>query len=250
MSTTTPRPVAPQVVQEPPDGRAAWTRLLAWSAGVVALVDAVVMMLIGEIIPPLAVGIALTAIGLAALRRWRGVGIGVLGAGSLLMLVGTVPFAVDHLPHAQSGIDFFHSWVSIVGRLIAVGAAVAAWRAAAPRGARRAGAASLAALCVVLAVAAVATIATSGDSAEPGDIVAEVEDAAFPELVEVDAGGALLVDNRDAFRHTFTVEGTAIDVELPALQGARVPVDLAPGDYDLLCSVPGHDFMSGTLRVR
>jgi uncharacterized cupredoxin-like copper-binding protein len=59
----------------------------------------------------------------------------------------------------------------------------------------------------------------------------------------------VFVDNRDFFRHTFTVEETSIDVELPARQGARVPVDLPAGTYAVVCPVPGHEFMASTLTV-
>jgi hypothetical protein len=54
----------------------------------------------------------------------------------------------------------------------------------------------------------------------------EVDQATFPGSIEVDGGTVLFVDNRDPVRHTFTVEGTGIDVELPARQAARVPIDL------------------------
>jgi uncharacterized cupredoxin-like copper-binding protein len=57
------------------------------------------------------------------------------------------------------------------------------------------------------------------------------------------------VDNSHIFRHSFTVEETDIDVELPALQAVRVPIDLAAGTYTVICDVPGHEEMTGVLIV-
>jgi plastocyanin len=77
-----------------------------------------------------------------------------------------------------------------------------------------------------------------------------VEEAAFPARIAAATGDTLFVDNRDLFRHTFTVEGTDLDVELPATQGVRIPLELAPGSYEVVCAVPGHEFMQASLEVR
>jgi uncharacterized cupredoxin-like copper-binding protein len=37
---------------------------------------------------------------------------------------------------------------------------------------------------------------------------------------------------------------------VPASQGVRVPIDLPTGSYEVICAVPGHEAMSGTLEVR
>lgn len=228
-----------------------WVRLLAWTAGLVAAVDIIFFMLIAALIPPLAVGAVLTIVGLLLLRankqRW---GVGVLGVTSLLLLLASAPFAVDHLAHPESGIDWVHAVVAVFGRVLAIAIVVPAWRRASDTAVRRVRLASLGALAGILVIAAVATFATTGETAEAGDVIAPVEEAAFPTEIVVDRGGVVFVDNVDMFRHTFTVEGTGIDAELPALQGVRVPIDLAPGSYELICAVPGHEFMTGTLTVR
>ena len=255
MTATTPRPLEPH--RTDPHGtparsqdNTAWRRVLAWAVGFVAAVDVIFFMLISEIIPPLAVGAVLTIVGLALLRRWPKVGVGVLGITSVVMLLGTVPFAMDHLPHPESGVDWTHTMVGVFGRIIAIAAVIPAWRSASDDSARRLAVVSLGLLGVVVVVAGVATLGTDGETAEPGDVIAPVHEARFPAELSVDAGATVFVDNQDLFRHTFTVEGTAIDVELPARQGVRVPVDLAPGSYELICAVPGHEFMTGTLTVR
>jgi uncharacterized cupredoxin-like copper-binding protein len=232
------------------DGRASWTRLLAGLTAAIAATDLLFFALIGEVIPPLAVGAVLTVVGVAIVRRAPRTAIAVLGLTNLLMLVGAVPFAVDHLAHPASALDFVHAAIGSVGRALAVVATIGAWRASAVAGARRLGviAAGLAALTVLGAT--VAMVTSSGDDAEVDDIPVALEKAEFPEVIEAAAGSTLFVDNRDLFRHTFTVQDAGLDVELPAAQGVRIPLELGPGSYEVTCAVPGHEFMSATLEVR
>ena len=60
-------------------------------------------------------------------------------------------------------------------------------------------------------------------------------------------GGSLAVDSADPLRHTFTVLGTDVDVELPASRSVRTVVDLPAGTYDYICDITGHESMTGTL---
>ena len=82
----------------------------------------------------------------------------------------------------------------------------------------------------------------------------DLEDTAFvPEELEVPAGPtAFYVANEDLFWHTFTIEGTDVDVRLSSRGTRRVEVDLAPGTYAIVCDIPGHESvgMTGTLEVR
>ena len=228
----------------------AWLRLLIWTVAVVAAVDVAFMALATALIPPLLIGAALTGIGLA-LVRWRPrVGTIVLGLTSVLMLVGSLPFAVDHLPYPSSGVDFTHSVIAIVGRMAAIAMAVMVLRKTSDDSARRAGAIVVVLLGLTLLVATVASLASTGEEAQAGDVATVIDDHAFEERIEVAAGGTLFVDNLEPFRHTFTVEGTAVDVVTPATQGVRIPVDLEPGSYSVICDVPGHEAMTATLVVR
>jgi hypothetical protein len=243
--------IAPTSVTERPHApeRSQWLRLLAWASGVVAVNDLIFMGLVGEAIPPLAISVVLIGVGLALLRRAPRTATVVLLASGALMLVMGLPFAAGHLAHPASGIDFVHAAIGIFGRLVAVGVAVATLRRAAGSGARRVAGLSVALLALIVFVATVATLASTGDEAQPGDVITAITED-FEERVEVAAGDTLFVDNRSPFRHTFTVEGAELDMDLPALQGARVAVDLPPGTYDVICAVPGHDFMASTLEVR
>jgi hypothetical protein len=226
-----------------------WRRLLVWAAALVAAVDVVFMALVGEVIPPFALSAVLTLVGVVLLRRLRRTGVVVLGLTAVLMLAGGTMFAIPHLAHPSSGIDFFHAVTGIFGRVLMVVAAVMTLRRAAAAGARRVGAVSVALLALSLLVAAVATAASSGEQAEPGDVVTAITHD-FEDGISVSGGDTLFVDNQKAFRHTFTVEGTSIDVDVPASQGVRVPIELAPGTYDVVCLIPGHEFMTSTLEVR
>lgn len=242
--------LTPDTPTDHPTLASSWLRLLVWLAAVVAVTDLIFLAMIGEVVPPLAVGIVLTALGLLLLRRSRRAAIIVLGLTSLVLLVGNLPFAVDHFAHPASAIDFTHAVVGTAGRALALAAAVGAWRRAATVGARRLAVGSVGLAAVTVVVAGIAMVTSSGETPAAGDIEVPVEAAAFPATIEVDAGGALFLDNRDLFRHTFTVEGEDLDVELAAAHGTRAVVDLPPGTYPVICAVPGHEAMEATLHVR
>jgi uncharacterized cupredoxin-like copper-binding protein len=249
MATIAP---SPSTTHEDPRAttNGAWLRLLVWTVAAVAVVDIAFMALVTALIPPLTIGAVLTGIGLA-LVRWRPrAATIVLGLTSLLLLAGGLPFAIDHLPYPSSGIDFTHSVIGVFGRVAAIVMAVMVLRRGTDAAARRAGAIVVVALGLTLLVATVASLASTGEEAQTGDVVTVIDDHAFEEQVEVAGGDTLFVDNLEPFRHTFTVEGTAIDVVTPAAQGVRIPVDLDPGSYSVICAVPGHEAMSATLVVR
>ncbi len=226
-----------------------WRALLAVTAIVVAVVDLVFLALISEIVPPLVIAAALSVVGVVLLRRRPRVGIGVLGVTTALMLLGTLPFAVDHLSHPDSGIDWAHAVIGVAGRIVVLAAAIGAWRSASDGAARRLGVLSVGALGAVAAIALVATTVTTGEDRQPGDILLSITATEFPDRVEVRSGDVLFVDNEHMFRHTFTVEETDIDVQLPAFGSVRIPIDLTPGTYRLICDVPGHESMTGELVV-
>jgi plastocyanin len=226
-----------------------WATFLAVAAGFVAVVDLAFFALIREIIPPLAVGIVLTGVGLTVLRARPRTGAVVLGVTSLVMLIGSLPFAVDHFAHPDSGIDWFHAVVGVFGRAGVIIAAVGTWRSASEQAGRRMAVATLGLTALVVVVAVVATVTTSGDDRQDSDVVVAITTTAFPDQLTVQTGDVLYVDNQHMFRHTFTVEDTDVDVALPAMQGVRIPIDLVPGTYQLVCDVPGHDAMTGQLIV-
>lgn len=69
-----------------------------------------------------------------------------------------------------------------------------------------------------------------------------------PSNIEVAAGSEIEVKNGNANTpHTFTVEGTDIDLELSPTDSEDVTIDLDPGSYDVICRFHGQ--MSATLTV-
>ena len=247
MATTEPRADVDAGPSPRPWG--VWRRLLVVSVSVVAAYDLVFLALIGEVIPPLLAGAVLTGVGVVLLPRFRRGGAAVLGVTSLLLLVVLLPFVAAHLPHPSSPIDFTHATVALLGRTAAVVAAIGTWREASPALGRRVATLVVALLAVSLVVSGVAVTTTVSASEIAGDVVAELTDAAFPASLTVPSGGAVHLDNRDRFRHTYTVPGTSLDVELPATTAVRFTVDLAPGTYEVICDIPGHEFMATQLIV-
>jgi plastocyanin len=100
----------------------------------------------------------------------------------------------------------------------------------------------------------VAGLASDRNGPQEGDVEVDLADTRFdPDTIEVPAGPtAFFVDNRDLFWHTFTIEGTDVDVRVASRGTHRVEVDLEPGTYDLVCAIPGHEAvgMSGTVEVQ
>lgn len=227
----------------------AWDRLLVAAALVVIAADLTIQVLAQTVIPPLAIVTLVTLISLGLYRWKRRVGIAVLGIVTLVWMVGSIGFSADHLQHPESGIDFVHATIELLGRTTIVVAAIGAWRGAGATWTRRVATGAVTVLAVAVVGGTIVSVTTGGDAAQADDVTVTVEHAEFPEEVRVAAGESLYVDNADLFRHTFTVEDTAIDVELPSRRGARVPVDLPAGSYSLVCAVPGHEFMQSTLVV-
>ena len=92
--------------------------------------------------------------------------------------------------------------------------------------------------------------ATPSEAARPGDVEVVAEGVMWmPEELTVSESSGLWIDNRDGIRHTFTITELGIDVEIPALRSKRIDIDAAPGTYQIVCDVPGHESMTGTLIV-
>ena len=69
-----------------------------------------------------------------------------------------------------------------------------------------------------------------------------------PSDIEVAAGSEIEVKNGNANTpHTFTVEGTNIDLELSPMDSEDVTIDLDPGSYDVICRFHGQ--MTASLTV-
>lgn len=230
-------------------GLTEWIRLLALMSIIGAALDAIAMVINAALIPPLVIGIVITAAGLSLLRRLPRAGVWVLGTVGLLLALTSAPFALPNVPHPESAVSFVHAVGHLLTRVVAVIAAAGALRATSPIGVKPIRTVSLAGLAATVIVGIAASLATKSDAPEDGDVVVEVAAAEFPEVVEVVSGGAVFVENDDLIRHTFSVEGTGVSRELPARTGVGIKIDLEPGTYRLICEVPGHESMKADLVV-
>ena len=92
-----------------------WIRLLGWAAAGSGAADVALMALVGELIPPVAVGVALSVVGVGLLRRWARAGTVLLAAVSTVLVLSSAPFALPHLSHPESAVDFGHAVVHLGG---------------------------------------------------------------------------------------------------------------------------------------
>lgn len=243
MSTST----TPIATHETTTGSTA-RRVVVWSSLAALAADVGWMAVIGEVIPPLALFAVLTLALVVAGRRWqRGAVIG-LGLLALVAVGGGVEFLLPDLASPSDPFAFLWAVISGGGRVVATSAAVLALTGR-DVAARRLAIVSLAVLGVAVVGSLTARLTVSSDALQPGDVAIVAAGVTFPDHVAVPAGRAALVDNRDPVRHTFTVEGTDLDVLIEPGVQRRVPIDLSPGTYQLLCTVPGHEAMTATLEV-
>jgi len=85
-----------------------------------------------------------------------------------------------------------------------------------------------------------------------GDVfTVTISDFAFdPDCLTARAAQSIAIVNEDATNHTFTIDGTMVDVTIPAgetFNGEPVSGVLEPGTYDFHCTI--HPSMTGTITV-
>ncbi len=77
-----------------------------------------------------------------------------------------------------------------------------------------------------------------------------LEDFFFdPAEFSVTAGTDLELDNEGQAPHTFTVQGEEIDVQVDAGQNGSATIDLAAGDYEVVCTFHEGQGMVATMTV-
>jgi plastocyanin len=247
MTAVAPRP---PVVTTPPDAAPRGDRFVGVGLLLLAALFGMIQLLAREVIPPLA-GSAVVYLALgAAVLRWRSRGL-LIGVTALLVihLVTSIPFFTEALAHPETPATFLpDTFIGIVA-LATIAGAIASLRRARSRRPITGVAVALAVLAVGVSV--VASGGVESEAQQPGDVAVETVRAQFPAQLEVPAGGAVLwVDNQDALRHTFVIEGTDVHAELPGSTAVRVETELAAGTYRYFCDVPGHERMAGELVAR
>lgn len=229
----------------------AWIGLVRAGA-IVMVVFAIVLQITAQtIIPPvLTIGLVFLAATpfLRGERRGLGLGLAIFGIAAYL---GNLPIIIDDLTHPESAPAFILQLLSTVGVGLVVIGGVAAWLR---RPTRLLQPLAMAAVGVFL-VGAVGSIAvaagTDSVAALPGDVEVTAEQLMWtPEEIVIDGSvTGIWIDNKDGIRHTFTIPELGIDVEVPALKARRVDIEATPGSYQIICDVPGHESMTGTLIV-
>lgn len=228
-----------------------WLRFARYAAITMVIWAVLVHLTARVLIPPvLVIGLIYLAFVpfLRRERRWVGLG---LAAFSALALLGNVPGLADELSNPESAPAFILTLLSVTAAVLAVisgSAAFFGWSTA-PMRALAIGAVS------VFAVGALSSLAifvnTESDAALGSDVEVVAEKVLWePEDIVLPAGSAgVWVENKDGIRHTFTIEELGVDLEIPALRARRVDVAGPAGTYEIICTVPGHENMIGTLTI-
>jgi len=95
--------------------------------------------------------------------------------------------------------------------------------------------------------ASATTAAVGGE--QSNTITITVSGNAFdPNTVSATAGKVVFnVTNQDSVKHTFTIDGTDVDIALDPNGSGSAEAELAPGTYPWHCKI--HTSMTGTLTV-
>ncbi len=242
---------------EPPgeEDRGFGWRRIQMLAALALLGSLVVPMLISLSFEPfLATMAAPVAVGLLLLLRWPRVGAIWLGVVSLGLLAFSAPFLGEALTHPESMADFIPLSFFAVGSTVGAVAAIPTFRegAHAASGMPRNIAITIGVFLVLATV--VSIIASAGVESVPaqgGDIRLVAEDIAFhpPGITVEDGEVSIHVTNLDATRHTFTIDGLGVDLNVPPNSEQRISFTAGPGTYRFYCH-PHAPGMEGVLVVR
>ncbi|MEE8406538.1 MAG: cupredoxin domain-containing protein [Acidimicrobiia bacterium] len=229
-----------------------WDRVLAAAAATVALWAVLVSFLAGEVLP-FAVGLGvLYGVLAAAALLWPGrVVYWVAIVVSIVTLAGGAQFVVSDLGHPESALAFVPALLPELARLTVIFAAVGALRRWDTNLARRVVRVSVGVFVVLALVSVGLSVAQDDDVAQSGDLLVESKGILWiPDLLTAPAGQVgVFIENRDPVRHTFVIEQLDVEVEVPTSTSRRVEFSAPAGTYQIICTVPGHANMTGTLVI-
>lgn len=230
---------------------ATWVRVSRLGAVVTVVWSIALQLEIGALMPPITVigaVFGVLALLLTGERRKLAIATAVV---ALLALLGDAPMTIDLLTHPDSGVAFGMTVMSTLAVALMIIAGLAIVLGWSPSAARPVVISAATALVAGIAVGAVASAAVASSEVRAGDVTVAAELNEFdPQALVVDAGSTgFWLDNRDGIRHTLTVEGTAQEIDAPGYSSQRDEFALEPGDYSLICTVPGHENMRIDLTV-
>ncbi len=231
-----------------------WRMLEAAFLLAVSLSLFVVIALARQVIPPVLVFGTLYLV-LAALvfrmpaNKWIP---GIAGALAIIGLAANAPFLAEDLAHLDSWGSFMPASVSVVAGVGTAVAAFLSYRGGTASAVRPTAVAFAGVGIALIAISGVLSVTAGNDEAQAGDVMVLAQNVDYPEAVTAPAGTfGVVVQNKDAFRHTFVIEGQDVKLQVPSGKTRRLQVNLPPGAYSFICDVPGHEeVMKGTLTVR
>jgi len=228
-----------------------WMRLARAAAITMVLWSLLLQVTAGAVIPPvLILGIAYVIFTpfLMGDRRWLGLAVSMV---TVLALAGNAPVIIEDLANPESAPGFILTLVSVVAAAVLIVSGLGAffrWSTS-PVRVIAIGAAAVFAVGAVGSV--LAAVTTPSDLAADGDIAVTAAKIEFvPGDIAAAAGTTgVWIENTDGIHHTFTIEDLGVDLEIPAFKAKRVEFEATPGTYEYICTVPGHENMTGTLTV-
>lgn len=225
---------------------------LARGASIAMVIWAIVLQATaGTLIPPVAVigaGYLFFVPFLSGRRRRLGLALALF---SVLVVVGNLPVVIDELAHPESAPAFILTLLAVTSASVATVAGLAVFRDWSSKPVRKVALGSAVAVFTGAVMSSVAAAGTVSEQPLDSDVVVVAEGIAWsqPEVVLKGGHSGVWVDNRDGVRHTFTLPELGVDLDIPALKGRRVELSPPPGTYQIVCTVPGHETMTGSLLV-
>ena len=251
-------------------GQPFYTRLTAGGLlafAVVLIVDGVMFVLrgqSGDLGFVVSIGVPTVVIAFLALRI-GGWALTLAAVWAVLMLLASLLFLGPVLSQINSFWDFAPAVAAVVARLAAAVGGIGSFlqrrrgtvRQTATIGERR----SLVGATVMVVVLAalsgvlhVTSLETVSADAKAGAVAVGMKDTQFdPERLTVQAGQplTLVVKNGDLGAHTFTIRELGINEAV--IGGSERLITIAASDrgtYEIVCEIPGHEAMKGTLVVQ
>ena len=250
MATTIIQPTSQP--ESPPTTTPAWLRIAR--AGAIAMVvwSIGLQLAIGAFVPPVATVGAVVGVFVPFLsgeRRRLGLAFAIV---TVVALVGNLPFLIDDLANPDSAPTFVAGLLSTVAAVLAIAGGLGAFFQWTTTPIRRMVAVAAGAFFVGAAMSAGISAGTDSSVALATDTPVVALGVQWDSDVISLASSAtgIWVDNQDGVRHTFTVPELGIDLEIPAFTAQRIGIEGAvPGEYQVICTVPGHELMTATLVV-
>jgi plastocyanin len=214
-----------------------------WGVGLTIIIQEIEpFILIFAVVPIVAWGVTVWKPGKASYTTF--------GALGLITILINMPFLIGDLSHPESAVSFNIGTVALLAAVLQTLVGVRVWARLSDRFARRSWQTAGVMLLVGLAISLVAAMSLEDDVAQAGDTTIRAHRVEFlPGSFTATSGGAVFVENEDPTRHTFTIEALGINVELPGNTARRVEISAAPGTYEVICAVPGHENMKATLTI-